>query len=213
MTTEILLIRHGETAWNRSKIFRGTYDIELNDTGKAQAGLVSKVFAKRKIDAAYSSPLSRAIETAQISLIDQNIKPVIEDGLIDINYGDWTGKEEGEIAQQWPDEHEVWSSEPHKAQIPAGETLQSVYDRAFGAMEAIVARHQGQRVALFAHRVVNKVLVLGALGLGLSRFKFIIQDNCCVNEFTRNEEGYLIRSVNNTSHIAGSNIEMLTSDF
>ena len=132
MTTEILLVRHGETAWNRSKIFRGTYDIPLNDTGKAQAGLLKKVFKDQKIDAVYTSPLSRACQTAQIALSGQDLTPVIEDGLTDINYGDWTGKEDGDVAKQWPKEHGIWSSEPQNAYIPGGEMLKTVFDRAFG---------------------------------------------------------------------------------
>lgn len=213
MSTVILLVRHGETAWNRSKIFRGTYDIPLNDTGKAQAKLLTKIFRERKIAAAYTSPLSRAYQTAQISLSEHNIAPVIEERLTDINYGDWTGKEDGEVAKQWPKEHNTWSTEPQKARIPEGEMLKTVFDRAFDAMEEIATRHEGQTIAIFAHRVVNKLLVLGALGLDLSRFKFIIQDNCCVNEFARTEAGYLIRSVNNISHISDSGIGLLTADF
>ena len=214
MSTVILLVRHGETAWNRSKIFRGTYDIPLNDTGKAQAKLLVKILKKRKIAAAYSSPLLRAYRTAQISLSENNVvDPVIEERLIDINYGDWTGKEDSEVVKRWPEEHNVWNTDPQSAHIPGGEMHKTVFDRSFGAMEEIAARHKGQTVAIFAHRVVNKVLVLGALGLGLSHFKFIIQDNCCVNEFVRNETGYLIQSVNNTSHISDSGIELLTTDF
>ena len=173
MSTTILLIRHGETAWNRNKIFRGTYDIPLNDTGKAQAKLLVKILKKRKIDATYSSPLSRACRTAQISLSENDVvDPLIEERLIDINYGDWTGKEDCEVVKRWPEEHNVWSTDPQRAHIPGGEILKTVFDRAFGTMEEIAARHKGQTVVIFAHRVVNKLLVLGALGLGLSHFNF-----------------------------------------
>jgi len=68
MSTTILLIRHGETAWNREKIFRGVYDIPLNENGRDQARQVARALKGREIHAAYSSPLSRAIETAQIAL-------------------------------------------------------------------------------------------------------------------------------------------------
>ena len=64
MSTTLLLIRHGETAWNREQIFRGVYDIPLNENGRAQARHLAEALAKREIDAAYSSPLSRAQETA-----------------------------------------------------------------------------------------------------------------------------------------------------
>lgn len=213
MSTVMLLMRHGETAWNRGKLFRGTFDTPRNETGKTQAGLLTNVLKTRKIDAAYSSPLSRARETAEISLVEHHMEPVIEEGFLDINYGDWTGKKDSDVAVQWPQEHAAWATEPQEAQIPGGEMLQAVFDRAFIAMENIATRHAGQTVAIYAHRVVNKVLVLGALGLGLDRFKYIIQDNCCVNEFVREEAGYIIRSVNNISHIADSGAELLTADF
>jgi broad specificity phosphatase PhoE len=67
MPTTVLLIRHGETAWNWGKIFRGIADIPLNENGRAQASLLAKALALRRIDAAYSSPLARAQEAAQSS--------------------------------------------------------------------------------------------------------------------------------------------------
>ena len=80
-------------------------------------------------------------------------------------------------------------------------------------MERIAARHLDCTVALFAHRVVNKLLLLGALGLPLSRFDFIHQDNCCLNELQRTEAGYIIYSLNNTSHINPTTADLLQADF
>ena len=213
MSTIILLARHGETAWNRDKIFRGTYDIPLNDTGKVQAKLLAQAFKNRKIDAVYTSPLSRAYQTAQLSLSTQNIVPVTDERLIDINYGDWTGKEDGEVAKQWPEEHNLWNMSPQNATLPNGETLRKVYNRTVEAMEEITSKHNNQTVAIFAHRVVNKLLVLAALESELDRFTFIIQDNCCLNEFESTNTGYLIRTINNTAHITDSTTELLKADF
>ena len=86
-------------------------------------------------------------------------------------------------------------------------------DRAFRAMEEIGRRHEGQTVALFAHRVVNKLLVLGALGLGLERFPFIRQGNCCINEFVRTASGYVIERINDTAHVRGAKADILQADF
>jgi len=213
MPTTILLIRHGETAWNRSGIFRGTHDVPLNDVGRDQANLLAAALRTRQIDAAYTSPLSRARQTAQIVLAEHNIEPAVETGLLDINYGDWTGLRETQVARRWPDQYRLWTNHAHKAQIPAGDTLQAVSDRAFAAMEAIGARHECQTVALFAHRVVNKLLVLAALTLPTERFGFIRQDNCCLNEFDRNENAYVIRTINNTAHIDRSTTDLLAADF
>ena len=213
MTTTILLIRHGETAWNRDKIFRGIHDVPLNDNGRIQAELAAAALRRRTIDAAYTSPLSRARETAEIVLAEHDRQAVIEPGLVDLDYGDWTGKPEADVARQWPAEFDTWITHPEQAEIPNGDTLAVAFDRNFTAMERIAAQHPDQTVALFAHRVVNKLLVLAALGLDLDRFSFIRQDNCCLNEFERTGAGYIIRTLNNTTHIDKTATDLLQADF
>lgn len=213
MAVTILLVRHGETAWNRGGIFRGTHDVPLNDTGRAQARLAGQALQGRDIDAAYTSPLSRAVETAELTLGDRLIKPVIHEGLTDFCYGDWTGLPDSEVAEKWPQEHKLWTTKPESLRVPGGSTLREVYEAAFGATEQIAARHDGETVALFAHRVVNKLIVLGVLGLALERFPFIRQDNCCINEFHRSQRGYTICTLNDTSHIRQGGTDLLTADF
>jgi probable phosphoglycerate mutase len=213
MSTTIMLIRHGETAWNRKKIFRGVYDIPLNENGRAQAGHLAQALAGRRIDAAYSSPLSRAMETAQIALEPHGIEALVHEGLTDFNYGEWTGLQDEVVARRWPQEHARWLAEPHKAHPPGGDTLQELFERAFASLEEMAQEHAGQTVALFAHRVVNKLLVLGVLTLGLERFPFIRQDNCCVNEFERTAAGYVVVSLNDTAHIRRAGTDLLKADF
>lgn len=213
MSTKILIIRHGETAWNRGNIFRGTYDIPLNENGKQQARLVAKALSDRKLDAVYTSPLSRAKESAEIVTECHGISPVIHDGFLDLDYGEWTGKEDSEVAQLWPNEHEAWTTKAHTVRPPSGTTLKEVFDKSFSAMEELAEKHDGETIAIFAHRVVNKLLVMGALSLGLECFPFIIQGNCCINEVERVKHGYLIQSINNVSHIENSGIDLLATDF
>lgn len=213
MPTTILLIRHGETAWNRGKIFRGVYDVPLNENGRIQASHLATALTSCHLDAAYSSPLSRARETAQIVLEPHGIKAVVHEGLKDFNYGQWTGLEDEEVVRRWPEEHTRWITAPHEIRPPDGDTLQEVFDRAFNAVEVIAQKHDGQTIALFAHRVVNKLLVLGMLTLGLERFPFIRQDNCCISEFERTDKGYILIRSNDTSHIRQAGAELLKADF
>jgi len=213
LSTTILLIRHGETAWNRARIFRGTHDVPLNDAGRDQARLVGKALRRRRIDAAYTSPLIRARETAELALSDQDISVVVDQGLMDFCYGDWTGLAEDEVACRWPDEYEKWISHPASLRVPGGNTLYELYRTAFGAMDQIASHHHEQTVALFAHRVVNKLLVLAALGLDPDRFGFIRQDNCCLNEFIRQDGGYVICALNDTSHLRQAGMDVLAADF
>ncbi len=134
MSTKILLVRHGETPWNRDRIFRGTYDVPLNENGKEQARLAAQALKDIKLNAAYASPLSRAMETASIVANPHGIPPIIHDGFIDMDYGEWTGKEDSEVARLWPDEHAAWSVAPHSVRPPGGTTLKEVFNKAFNAM-------------------------------------------------------------------------------
>lgn len=213
MATTILLVRHGETAWNRDKIFRGTHDIPLNDNGREQAKLAAKALISCKIDFAYTSPLSRAAETAKIVLEPHSVEASIHEGLLDFDYGNWTGQKDVDVAKKWPEEHVAWSSWPDSLRIPGGDTLKEVFNRAFGCMEEIAEKHDDQTVAFFAHRVVNKLIVIGVLGIGLDRFPFIMQGNCCVNKFERTKKGYIIDFINDTAHIRNARAELLKEDF
>ena len=213
MSTTLFLIRHGETAWNRDKIFRGSFDIELNENGRNQARLAAQALESRPIDAGYTSPLSRAAETARIVLESHQVTALSHEGLLDFDYGDWTGKPDIEVAQQWPAEHALWNSHPDQVRVPGGDTLEEVSARAFAALEQIAARHDNQTVALFSHRVVNKLLIMASMGLGLERFPFIIQGNCSINQLERIPEGYLIHALNDTSHMRNASAELLETDF
>jgi len=213
MPTTILLIRHGETAWNREKIFRGIYDIPLNENGRAQAGQVGQALKGREIHTAYSSPLSRAMETAQIALEYQGVEVKSHPGLIDFNFGEWTGLADSVAAEKWPKEHALWVSAPHQAHPPGGDTLSQVSKRAFGTLAELAQKHLDQTIALFAHRVVNKLLVLGMLTLSLERFPFIRQDNCCLNEFLGTGNDYIVVTLNDVNHIKQAGAILLEEDF
>ncbi|NQT93031.1 MAG: histidine phosphatase family protein [Lentisphaerae bacterium] len=207
--TTIFVVRHGETEWNRGKIFRGTHDIPLNDNGREQAGTLAGVLPR--IDVAYTSPLSRAAETARSALQGQTCPIQEHPGLIDFDYGEWTGKDDAAVAKTWPGEHACWTQTPQLAHPPGGDTLEEVSTRAMAALRGIVAACEGQTVALFAHRVVNKLLVMGMLGLSLDRFPFVRQDNCCVNEFVCVDDDFVMVRVNDTSHLRS--LDVLQADF
>jgi broad specificity phosphatase PhoE len=213
MATKLIIVRHGETAWNRGTIYRGTHDVPLNDNGRRQAQLTAAALQKQAIDAAYTSPLSRASETAQIVLEPHGIIATDEDDLLDFDYGEWTGKEEAEVRRIWPAEYSEWSTRPHEARPPGGTTLEEIYNRCFPMMVSAAKQHDGGTVALFSHRVVNKLLVLGALGLGLERFPFIVQGNCAINTVLFREGEFTIESLNGTAHLIEGGVEVLEADF
>ena len=213
MATTILLARHGETAWNRELVFRGTHDIALNENGRRQGELLAGALVGRHIAAAYASPLGRAVETAELALAGRSVSIKTDERLRDFCYGDWQGITEAQVKVRWPKEYAAWVNEPQSLRVPGGDTLAEVSWAAFAALEQWAGAHEGQTIAVFAHRVVNKLLVLAALGLPLERFRFIRQDNCSLNELERGENGYTIVCLNNTTHLRQDEVGLLSADF
>lgn len=200
--TKLILIRHGQTAWNVQRRFRGRADIPLSETGLQQACATSQCIHSTWTPAAiYSSPMTRCIVTAKIIAepFDVNVQPL--DGLNDIDYGQWQGLAEDEVNARWPEEFELWSDAPHLARIPGGETLEKVRARARAALRDILRSHLTDTVIVVSHDSVNRVLLLQALELPLSHYWRLAQDTCGINELNFSNGRFSIRSLNETCHL------------
>jgi broad specificity phosphatase PhoE len=210
----VILIRHGETEWNRREIFRGRADVELNQRGREQARTLGSALEGRNLDAVYSSPLSRAVETAEAIAEHHGMAVEIEDGFIDFDYGIWQGLTHDEVRQRYPRVYRDWIERPHTVKIEGGESLRMVRRRAMRALMRIVGRHQDGTVVIVAHRVVNKVVLCAVLELASSHFWRIRQDTCALNVFEWSDGGrFLIRLLNDTCHLKHVSGERLITDF
>jgi len=197
---EIILVRHGETEWNVGEIFRGRVDIELNETGIKQAELLAEYLSDLKIDTIYSSPLKRALKTAEIIAGYHKLDVEITPGLIDFNYGEWQGLPHQEVKDKYKELYAEWIKNPHRVKIPAGESLNDVRERAMGVVDDVIAKYEGT-VVLVSHRVVNKVLICALLGLDNSHFWNIRQDTCGITTFTYENERFILTKHNDTSYL------------
>lgn len=122
--TTVILVRHGQTEWNRIERFRGRFDIPLNETGLEQARRTAeRISTWWKPAAVYSSPLQRAMQTAGEIAAATGLQVTKTDELIDIDYGSWQGLSPEEVKEKWPEQHEHWYHEPGKTVIPRAETL------------------------------------------------------------------------------------------
>jgi probable phosphoglycerate mutase len=198
--TEIILARHGETKWNVEEVFRGRTDVELNQTGIKQAELLAKYLSKHKIDAIYSSPLKRAVKTAEIIAGYHELKIKVAPGLIDFDCGDWHGLLRQEVQDKYKELYDLWVNHPDKVKIPGGESLNDVGERAISVLDDVIAKHGGT-VILVAHRVVNKVLICALLGLDNSHFWNIRQDICGITTFVYENGQFILTEHNNTSFL------------
>ena len=198
---EIILVRHGETEWNVSEIFRGRSDIELNETGIRQAELLAEYLNKIKIDAIYSSPLKRAFKTAEIIAGYHKLDVDIATGLIDFDFGQWQGLSHQKVKAKYEELYAAWTNRPDQVKMPDGESLDDVRKRATGVVNNLIASYQGTVVSV-SHRVVNKVLICALLGLDNSHFWKIKQDTCGISTFTYENEQFILTKHNDTSYLA-----------
>ncbi len=198
--TEIILARHGETEWNVTEVFRGRIDVELNETGIKQTELLAEYLSGVKIQAIYSSPLKRALRTAEVIASHHKLNIKVTPGLIDLDFGKWQGLPNQEVKDKYKEFYAEWISSPDKVKIPAGESLENVRERATGVVNEVIAKYEGI-VILVSHRVVNKVLICALLGLDNSHFWNIKQDTCGITTFTYENERFILTEHNNTSFL------------
>jgi len=198
--TELILARHGETVWNVEKIYRGRTDVNLDKVGIKQAELLGKYLNNWELAAIYSSPLSRATDTANIIARYQKIGVQIAEGLVDFDYGEWQSLPEQEVKRLYPDLLNEWHNNPHKVRMPAGESLEDVRRRAIEVVNDAFSKYQGS-VVLVSHRVVIKVLICSLLGLDNSHFWNIKQDVGGITIFNYVDGRFVLTRHNDTSHL------------
>ena len=200
--TQFILVRHGQTEWNRVERFRGRADVPLNETGLAQAEAISRrVAADWQPVAVYASPLSRAVKTANAIARCLDLRIVTHAGLIDIDYGEWQGLTPDEARERWSREIDAWYNAPHMARIPGGETLDDLRRRGMLCVNGLAAQHDGQTIVLVGHTVINRVILLGVMGLGNDRFWRLKQDTCAINLFETEGADFTVVSLNDTCHL------------
>ena len=210
----MLLVRHGETDWNRQQRFQGQIDIPLNENGKRQGQQAAEFLKSVKIDAAVSSSLSRPKETAELILQHHpEVTLATTDGLKEIGHGEWEGLYEHEIEARYPGMLKQWQEQPETVDMPgeSGENLEQVWARAIAAWQDIVAQYSGTEqpvtVLVSAHDAVNKALLCHIVGLGPESFWQFKQGNGAVSviDYPGGIESKPVLTASNlTIHLSGS---------
>ncbi|MXW40309.1 MAG: histidine phosphatase family protein [Synechococcus sp. SB0668_bin_15] len=206
----ILLLRHGETDWNRQSRFQGQIDVPLNATGRQQAQQAAAFLRHSPVKRAYTSPMARPRETAELVLAHHAGVPLVTcEGLLEIGHGLWEGKLEQDIQAQWPQLLATWKTAPHQVVMPGpgGETIQQVSQRAVAAMERIAQElEDGETALVVAHDAVNKAVLCHLLGLSPAHIWCVKQGNGGVSVIDYPEGGAgpaIVHSLNLTGHLGG----------
>lgn len=209
MVTTLYLIRHGETEGAEIPRYKGSIDVSMSahgheqvrlTAGRVREHLAALVAAQRHsylndvhglapatedegwLAAVYCSPLVRAKSSAElIAAPHAGVRPTVIADLRERHFGVWEGMSFSEIKAAYPDDFAAWAADPVQFSPTGGESTLEVAQRAVAAIEAILARHSGQRLAVVAHGGVNRVILCHFLGLPLANIFRIEQDLACFN--------------------------------
>ena len=183
--TEIILIRHGETDWNRVRRMQGHIDIALNNHGRQQARALALALAVEKPDVIYASDLQRARDTAQAVADVHAMEVVIDHALRERCYGAFEGLMYDEISHHFPAAFEQWRARDPHARFPAGErdaeTAHEFYARSVNAVTTLALRHNGEKILILTHGGVLDCLYRAAHGMSISAERAVEMKNAAIN--------------------------------
>ena len=160
--TRLFLVRHGATAATEEGRFSGTSGAELSEQGRWQAARLGQRLAQHHITAIYSSPLSRALDTARIVGAQCGLEPVTRDALREIGHGHWEGMKREEVERDFGAEYAAWESDPFTFAPAGGESGLAVLARALPVIREIVTAHPGGQLLVVSHKATLR-LVLSSL--------------------------------------------------
>jgi len=200
--TKLIVIRHGETEWNREKRMQGTTDTQLSDVGRAQAQALGRRLAARPFGALYSSDLSRARETARAIAEHTGIEVVTDPRLQERRFGIFEGLLAAEIIARYPQEHARFSSRDPDYEVPGGESASNFSRRCLGCLAEIADRHRGGQVVVVSHGLVLDALYRAANGLDHGTPRPLPLINASMNHFGYAAGAWRMELWGDVSHLA-----------
>jgi broad specificity phosphatase PhoE len=200
--TDTLLLRHGQTPMSVQKRYAGRSDVPLTDVGVQQAAAAAKRLASAGVGVIVTSPLLRAVQTAQEVAAVTGVALVTDDGFRETDFGAWEGLTFAEVRERWPAEVTTWLADPEVAP-PGGESFTDVSARVTAALDRVLAARAGQTVLIVSHVTPIKMLVTAALLAPPAALYRMHLDVAALSEIDWYADGpAVLRSFNDTSHLS-----------
>ena len=198
---DILLIRHGETHYNTEHRIYGHAQIPLNERGKQQAQAVAARLAHTKIDAIYSSDLTRAYATAQSIATPHQLTVHTDAGIREVDVGHWEHLTEADVATTFAREYAEFRTRPGEVPYLGGESFQQVQQRAMHVLARCMHTHaQAQTICIVCHAGTISALVCAILEVNINHHPRFRIDNCAISRVTVTPDGIHIATLNDNTH-------------
>ena len=204
--TTLIVIRHGETEWNRDRRMQGTTDTHLSSLGRAQAQALGRRLATQRFSALYSSDLSRARDTARAIAEHTRREVVVDARLQERRFGIFEGLTAGEIMSRYPEEHARFASRDQDYEVPGGESARSFTERCLGCLSEIAGRHPGEVVVVVSHGLVLDALYRAAHGLAHGERRPVPLINASVNLFGYDASAWRLVLWGDVTHLAADEV-------
>lgn len=202
--TRLILVRHGETVWNRERRMQGHRDSPLSAQGVWQAGQLAHRLAREPFAALYSSDLGRAYRTAQSVSLASGHGIVADAALRERHFGVFEGLTAQEIEGSYPQEYQRFRSRDPEYAVPGGESARAFRDRCVACLEQIAERHAGASVVVVTHGLVLDMLYRAAHDLPLEAPRPVPLLNASLNIFVRLDAAWRAESWGDVAHLAGA---------
>ena len=198
----LILVRHGETAWNKEGRFQGQSLVGLNQRGLTQARQVARALASMKPAALYSSPLPRTLMTAQEISSELSIPVLALEGIKEVNLGDLEGITGQEMRKDYAEVWAAWRKEPSQVVFPGGESIEQLQERAWHAVEGIERAHREEKVVAVSHNFAIRAILCRFLGLPLSRFHMLRVDLGSISILQAHSGSRHVVTINDKCHLS-----------
>ena len=198
----LLIVRHGESEWNKIGRYQGQHDAPLSELGRQQAQALAQRLHNEPLDAIYSSPLQRAAHTAQAIAQHHAAVPFhTAAALLEIHHGDWQGLYATEVKERYATALLEWKQYPTRAQMPNGESFSNILKRVLDFKETLEHKHRNETVLVSTHDVVVKILVADALGMNMDRINRIWVTNASISVVEYGDDLPYLVSLSEACHL------------
>lgn len=194
--TVLWLIRHPEPDEAVRGVCYGSLDVPLSKKGIDQAECIARWFSKQRLDAIYTSPSQRCVETARYLAVDRSCSVEPVDALRELNFGDFEGRSYAEIAECYPELYRGWMEHPTEVHFPNGESFQTMADRVTEATRELLARHPNHHIAFVTHGGAIRIILAGVLGIEAGHIFRIAQSHGAVNRVRYSGNGAIVELMN-----------------